>query len=95
MLTNARYKSRTVAIDVEFPIPPVAAKIIGDFFENSRAVPEIIDPVFAKTSPKRSFSMTESEHFGLVFTKARVYKFGHWGDCVLSVRYPIADRLRS
>jgi hypothetical protein len=30
-------------------------------------VPEIIDPVFAKTSPKRSFSMTENERFGLVF----------------------------
>ncbi len=40
-------------------------------------MPEIIDPVFAKTSPKRSFSMTEYEHFGLVFTKTRVYKFGH------------------
>ncbi len=43
-----------------------------------RTVPEIIDPVFAKTSPKRSFSMTEYERFGLVFTKTRVYKFGHW-----------------
>ncbi len=32
-------------------------------------VPEIIDPVFAKTSPKRSFCMTENERFGLVFTK--------------------------
>ncbi len=40
-------------------------------------VPEIIDPVFAKTSPKRSVSMTEYERFGLVFTKTRVYKFGH------------------
>jgi hypothetical protein len=40
-------------------------------------VPEIIDLVFAKTSPKRSFSMTEYERFGLVFTKTRVYKFGH------------------
>jgi hypothetical protein len=40
-------------------------------------VPEIIDTVFAKTSPKRSFSMTEYECFGLVFTKTRVYKFGH------------------
>jgi hypothetical protein len=37
---------------------------------------EIIDPVFAKTSLKRSFSMTEYERFGLVFTKTRVYKFG-------------------
>ncbi len=43
-----------------------------------KPVPEIIDPVFAKTSPKRSFSMTEYERFWLVFTKTRVYKFGHW-----------------
>jgi hypothetical protein len=40
-------------------------------------MPEIIDPVFAKTSPKRSFSMSEYELFGLVFTKTLVYKFGH------------------
>jgi hypothetical protein len=40
-------------------------------------VPEIIDPVFEKTRPIRSFSMTENERFGLVFTKTRVYKFGH------------------
>ncbi len=40
-------------------------------------MPEIIYPVFAKTSPKRSFSMTEYERFGLVFTKTQVYKFGH------------------
>ncbi len=40
-------------------------------------VPEIIDPVFTKTSPKRSFSMSEHERFGLVFTKTRVYKIGH------------------
>jgi hypothetical protein len=32
-------------------------------------VPEIIDPVFAKTSPKRSFCMTENERFGLVLVK--------------------------
>ncbi len=31
------------------------------------SVPEFIDPVFAKTSPKRSFSMTEKERFELVF----------------------------
>jgi hypothetical protein len=43
--------------------------------------------VFAKRSPKRSFLMTENEGFGLVFTKTRVYKFGHrafkfghWGE---------------
>ncbi len=28
---------------------------------------EFIDPVFATTSPKRSFSMTENVRFGLVF----------------------------
>ncbi len=32
-------------------------------------MPEIIDPVFAKTSPKRSFCMTENDRFGLVFAK--------------------------
>ncbi len=31
------------------------------------AVPEFIDLVFAKTSRKRSFSMTEHERFGFVF----------------------------
>jgi hypothetical protein len=44
----------------------------------SLTVLEIIDPLFAKTSPKRSFSITEYERVGLVFTKTRVYKFGHW-----------------
>ncbi len=33
------------------------------------SVPEIIDPVFTKTSPKRSFCMTENERCGLVFVK--------------------------
>ena len=32
-------------------------------------MPEIIDTVFAKTSPKRSFSVIEDERFGLVFAK--------------------------
>ncbi len=32
-------------------------------------VPEFIDQVFAKTSPKRLFSVTENERFGLVFAK--------------------------
>ncbi len=39
-------------------------------------VPEIIDPVFVKTSTKRSFSMIEYKRFGLVFTNTRVNKFG-------------------
>jgi hypothetical protein len=33
------------------------------------SAPKIIDPVFAKTSPKRSFCITENERFGLVFVK--------------------------
>ncbi len=33
------------------------------------SVPEFIDPVFAKTSTKRSFSDIENERFGLVFAK--------------------------
>ncbi len=32
-------------------------------------MPEFIDPVFAKTRPKRSFCMTENERIGLVFPK--------------------------
>jgi hypothetical protein len=31
---------------------------------------EFTDPVFAKTSPKRSFLMTENGRFGLVFVKS-------------------------
>jgi hypothetical protein len=49
----------------------------GSRAASKTTVPEIIDTVFAKTSPKRSFSMTEYERFRLVFTKTRVYKFGH------------------
>ena len=30
-------------------------------------MPEFIDPVFPKTSPKRSFSVIQNERFGLVF----------------------------
>jgi hypothetical protein len=32
-------------------------------------VPEFIDPVFTKTSPKCSFSVTQNERFGLVFAE--------------------------
>jgi hypothetical protein len=34
-------------------------------------VPEFIDLVFAKISPKRSFSIIENECFRLVFAKTR------------------------
>jgi hypothetical protein len=47
--------------------------VLEDISHNSKvpnlAVPEFIDPVFAKTSPKRSFSITENERFGLVFVQ--------------------------
>jgi hypothetical protein len=33
-------------------------------------VPEFIDSVFVKTSPNRSFSVSENERFGLVFAKS-------------------------
>jgi hypothetical protein len=35
----------------------------------SGPVPEFIDQVFVKTSPKRSFSMIEYERFGLIFAQ--------------------------
>ncbi len=45
----------------------------------STPVPEIIDPVFAKTCPKRSFCMTEDERFGLVFVKTGSINSGTGG----------------
>ncbi len=47
------------------------------WFSCPKLVPEIIDPVFAKTSQNAHFLFSEYERFGLVFTKTRVYKFGH------------------
>jgi hypothetical protein len=45
-------------------------KIVGPLSKMKPCtVPEIIDPVFVKTSQKRSFSMTENERFVLVFVK--------------------------
>ncbi len=35
----------------------------------SQSVPEFIDPVFTKTSPKRSFSLNRKQAFWLVFAK--------------------------
>ncbi len=37
---------------------------------------EFIDPVFVKTSPKRSFLVIENERFGLVFAKAGTINSG-------------------
>jgi hypothetical protein len=36
---------------------------------HSCTVPEIIDPVFAKTSQNARFLLSENERFGLVFVK--------------------------
>ncbi len=38
----------------------------------------IYGPSFRENKPKSSFSMTESERFGLVFAKTGPIKFGHW-----------------
>ncbi len=40
-----------------------------DFYPFRIPVPKFIDPVFVKTSPKRSFSVIQNERFGLVFVK--------------------------
>jgi hypothetical protein len=40
------------------------------------SVPEIIDPVFAKTSQNARFLLSENEHFGLVFVKTGSINFG-------------------
>jgi hypothetical protein len=39
------------------------------FSNKKNSVPEFIDPVVTKTSPKRSFSVIQNERFGLVFAK--------------------------
>ena len=38
-------------------------------------MPEIIDPVFAKTSQNARFLLSENEHFGLVFVKTGSVSF--------------------
>jgi hypothetical protein len=40
---------------------------IEDYVNLSSA--RILDPVFVKTSPKRLFSLTENQRYGLVFAK--------------------------
>ncbi len=39
------------------------------YFIEYSPVPEIIDPVFAKTSQNARFLLSENERFGLVFVK--------------------------
>jgi hypothetical protein len=38
---------------------------------------ELIDPVFAKTGPTRSFSITENERFELAFEKTGTINLGN------------------
>ncbi len=57
----------------------LAIKVVAEYCEypasfqgsgvHRRLVSEFIDPVFVKTSPKRSFSVIQNERFGLVFVK--------------------------
>jgi hypothetical protein len=51
----------------------------------SSTVPEFIDPVFTKTSPKRSFSVIQNERFGLVFAKTGSILSGT-GDLYFQIR---------
>jgi hypothetical protein len=47
-------------------------QFVPDLFSSpsiSYPVPKFLDPVFVKTSPKRSFSVIQNERFGLVFAK--------------------------
>ncbi len=45
-------------------------QIFAKIHESIRSpVPEIIDPVFAKTSQNARFLLSENERFGLVFVK--------------------------
>ncbi len=43
-------------------------------------VPEIIDPIFAKTSQNARFLLSENERFGLVFVKTGSINSGTWSD---------------
>jgi hypothetical protein len=48
-------------------------------------VPEIIDPVFAKTSQNARFLLSENERFGLVFVKTGSINSGTAGSSSLSL----------
>jgi hypothetical protein len=65
----------------EFPYksPILGSKKVLALLEMARyygPVPEFIDPVSAKTSPKRSFSITENDRFGLVLVKTGSISLG-------------------
>ncbi len=60
ILCGMRYQKLKSALWPRAPFVELAQK---------SPVPEFIDPVFMKTSPKRSFSVIQNERFGLVFAK--------------------------
>jgi hypothetical protein len=44
--------------------------------QSATSMPEFIDPVITKTSPKRSFSVIENAHFWLVSAKTGSINLG-------------------
>ncbi len=50
-------------------MPIYIAGILGFFYVDLSPVTEFKDPVFAKTSPKRSFSIIDNERFGVIVGK--------------------------
>jgi hypothetical protein len=56
-------------------LPRVTKKSIKEFYP----VPEIIDPVFAKTCQNARFLLSENERFGLVFVKTGSINSGTGG----------------
>ncbi len=62
-------------------IPAGDGKIVNLFLQcniknSPSSVPEFIDPVFAKTSPKCLFLIIENVRFGLVFAKTGSINLG-------------------
>jgi hypothetical protein len=60
-----RHKYSKIAVAYSLIYPCVSLVRI----EQTKPVPEFIDPVFTKTSPKRSFSLNRKRAFWLVFAK--------------------------
>jgi hypothetical protein len=56
----------------------VAENLIVSKPNNFCPLPEIIDPVFAKTSQNARFLLSENERFGLVFVKTGSINSGNW-----------------
>jgi hypothetical protein len=57
-------------------------------------VPEFIDPVFTKTSPKRSFSLNRKGAFWLVFAKTGSIISGTGDIFRASFKFFMGDKLR-